>query len=138
MALKRETEMNLSRDAIHAACMETMDRFMAALNAYDAGQMDATMHFPHLRLADGKFTVYEAPGSNPMDLFTRLRIDDNWAYSRWEKRNLIQYNQSKAHYDLSYTRFRSDDSVIGIYESLYILTLQDGRWGIQARSSFGP
>jgi len=128
----------MDKDAIHAACMETLDRFMAGLNAYDAQRMDATMHFPHLRLADGKFRIYEAAGSNPMDLFERLRIEDGWAWSRWEKRNLIQYNQVKAHYDLSYTRFRSDGSCIGLYESLYILTFQDGRWGIQARSSFGP
>ena len=32
----------------------------------------------------------------------------------------------------------ADGSVIGVYESLYILTKVDGRWGIQARSSFGP
>ena len=39
---------------------------------------------------------------------------------------------------LSYTRLRADHSVIGTYDSLYILTKVDGRWGIQARSSFGP
>ena len=39
---------------------------------------------------------------------------------------------------VNYTRFRSDGSVIGIYESLYVLALKDGRWGVQLRSSFGP
>ena len=35
--------------------------------------MDAFMRFPHVRLAAGKVTVYDAPGNNPMDLFDRLR-----------------------------------------------------------------
>jgi len=54
------------------------------------------------------------------------------------KREVIQFNDRKAHVTLSYTRFRADDSVMGTYESLYVLTKVDGRWGIQARSSFGP
>ena len=73
-----------------------------------------------------------------MDLFSRLKDEDDWKYSHWDRRELIQFNEQKAHYSLSYIRYRSDDSVIGRYESLYILTCQDGGWGIQARSSFGP
>ena len=130
--------MSANKGEIHAACMETLDRFMAALNEHYAQKMDATMHFPHLRLADGKFRVYEQAGANPMDLFSRLKEEDDWKYSHWDRRELIQFNERKAHYSLSYIRYRSDDSVIGTYESLYILTCQDGRWGIQARSSFGP
>ena len=39
---------------------------------------------------------------------------------------------------VNYTRLRADRSVIGIYDSLYVLSLKDGRWGVQLRSSFGP
>ena len=71
-----------------------------------------------------------------MDLFDKLRATDDWKYSRWERRELIQFDESKAHFILSCTRFRSDGSAIGTYESLYILTKVGGRWGVQARSSF--
>lgn len=123
---------------IDTACKEVLDRFMEALNAYDAAAMDATMHFPHLRFAAGTLRVYDAPGKNPMDLFDRLKKEDDWKHSTWRTRELVQFNADKAHYMLSYTRFRSDGSVIGVYESLYALTRQEGRWGIQLRSSFGP
>lgn len=106
--------MSAYKEEIHAACMKTLDRFMTALNEYDAQKMDATMHFPHLRLADGKFKVYEAAGQNPMDLFSRLKEEDDWRYSRWDRRELIQFNERKAHYSLNYIRYRSDDSVIGV------------------------
>ena len=130
--------MSTERKAIEPACMKVLDAFMDALNRYDAAGMDACMHFPHPRLAEGKIVVYDKPGTNPMDLFERLKKSDNWSYSRWVKRELVQFNAIKAHVLLSYTRYRADDSVIGTYESMYILTNVDGRWGIQARSSFGP
>jgi len=122
----------------YAPCMDVLDRFMDALNAYDAAAMDATMHFPHIRFAGGHIKVYDKAGDNPMDLFDRLRAEDDWKYSSWRTRKLVQFSDIKAHVALSYTRFRSDDSVIGVYESLYVLTKVDGIWGIQMRSSFGP
>jgi hypothetical protein len=118
--------------------MRVLDEFMAALNAHDAAAMDRAMHFPHVRIALGKVTVYERAGSNPMDLFEKLKAEDDWNWSRWETRELVQFTDKKAHYALSYTRFRSDGSVIGVYESLYVLTKDAAGWGIQARSSFGP
>jgi hypothetical protein len=123
---------------IHRACLEVLDRFMDALNNYDAVAMDAAMHFPHVRLAAGSVKVYEQAGNNPMDLFDRLKREDDWKYSAWRTRELVQFNANKAHYALSYTRFRSDNAVIGIYDSLYVLTRHESGWGIQARSSFGP
>ena len=121
-----------------AACMATLDRFMAALNAYDAAAMDAAMHFPHVRIAGGTVKVYEKPGSNPMDLFDKLKKEDNWARSEWNERKVVQRSATKVHMALTYTRYRADGSTLGVYESLYILTLKEGQWGIQARSSFGP
>ena len=123
---------------IHQACLATLDRFMAALNRYDSAGMDAEMHFPHVRMAEGKVVIYDGPGLNPMDLFDRLRLADRWKFSEWGNRDLMQFNEVKAHYALDYTRFRDDGSIIGVYKSLYVLTKVAGRWGILARSSFGP
>ena len=125
-------------DPIHLECIACLDRFMAALNAYDATAMDAEMHFPHVRFAGGTIVVYPKPGNNPMDLFERLKREDGWHHSSWKDRTMVQHNATKVHMALSYTRFRGDGSVIGVYESLYMLALKDGRWGVQLRSSFGP
>jgi hypothetical protein len=123
---------------LHEACMSVLDRFMEGLNRYDAQAMDAAMHFPHVRFAGGQIKIYPQAGDNPMDLFERLRREDDWKYSVWVSRDLVQCSEVKAHYALSYTRFRNDDSVIGVYESLYVLTKVGDGWGIQMRSSFGP
>jgi hypothetical protein len=132
------THADEARSAVQERCNLVLDAFMEALNAHDASRMDSCMHFPHTRFAGNTVKVYEGPGSNPMDLFASLQAEDGWLYSRWEKREVIQFNANKAHVALTYTRFRGDHSVIGIYESLYVMTRIDGFWGIQARSSFGP
>lgn len=126
------------RKAVEDAGWALLDRFMEALNNHDAAGMDDCMHFPHPRLAEGNLTVYDTPGANPMDLFARLRAQDGWLRSTWDSREMIQWNAVKSHWRLTYTRYRDDGSVIGTYDSLYILTKQDGHWGIQLRSSFGP
>lgn len=123
---------------LHQAGMAVLDRFMAALNQHDPQAMDAAMHFPHVRFAGGQMRIYSKPGDHPMDFVERLRRDDDWKHSEWVTRELVQCNEIKAHYVASYTRFRSDDSVIGVYGALYVLTKVDRAWGIQMRSSFGP
>lgn len=119
-------------------CEDVLTRWMAALNRYDAAAMDALMHFPHARIAGGTVTVYQQAGSNPMDLFERLRKQDGWHHSAWDEIQLVQSSPVKAHYALRYTRYREDGSIIGVYDSLYVLGLRDGVWKIQSRSSFGP
>ena len=123
---------------IERLCLAVLDRFMAALNAHDAAAMDATMHFPHVRHAEEKLKIYDATGSNPMDLFDRLREEDDWLRSAWTECRLVQCSSVKAHWAVSYVRYRSDGSEIGHYDSLYTLTKVNGAWGIQMRSSFGP
>ena len=124
--------------ATQAACLACLDRFMAAVNAHDLVAMEREMHFPHARIALGTIVTYSAPGSNPFDLFERLQREDGWYRSEWLGKNVVQGYGNKVHVVVRYRRLRRDGSVIGDYDSLYILTRLHDRWGIQARSSFGP
>lgn len=121
-----------------ARCERILGAWMDALNRHDAAAMQACMGFPHVRLAAHQVTVYDAAESNPMDLFTRLRDEDGWDHSAWTQIELVQSSPNKAHYAVQYTRYRADGSTIGVYNSLYVMTLSGGDWKIQCRSSFGP
>lgn len=127
-----------TKDEIERAGRDLLARFMDALNAHDAAGMDACLHFPHMRIGNGRVDVWEKPGSNPMDMFERLKAEDGWHSSSWDDIRLIQWGPLKAHFTLDFTRYREDGSVIGVYETLCILIYRDGRWGMQARSSYGP
>ena len=62
----------------------------------------------------------------------------DWDHSAWEKREVIHSGPDKVHIDTRFIRYRADGSVLASFDSLYIVTKQDGRWGVVARSSFAP
>lgn len=51
---------------------------------------------------------------------------------------MIHIGPGKVHLDVQFTRYRADGSVIGVYPAVYVIVHRDGRWLIQARSSFAP
>ena len=107
---------------------------MAALNAGNEPALLATLHFPHYRLAGGRMRVWDQPGSYLSDFLARAGAD--WRYSEWDFRNVIAAGVDKVHLDVQFTRYRADSSVIGSFRSLWIVTRDDGRWAVAARSSF--
>lgn len=119
-----------------AAAQERLDAFMAAFNARDIAAYEETFNFPHVRFASGKVTVIN-PGYHKPEMFTTGALSD-WDHSAWQRRDVIHAGADKVHIDTRFSRFRKDGSVIGGFDSIYIVTRQDGRWGIQGRSSYAP
>jgi hypothetical protein len=128
-----ETQAQPNDAAIRAA-LAVLDRFMAALNAGDEPALLATLHFPHYRLAGGRVQVWDQPGAYLGDFLARAGAD--WHHSAWDFRKVIAAGASKVHLDVQFTRYRADNSPIGSFRSLWIVTEQDGRWAVAARSSF--
>ncbi|HEX3882426.1 MAG TPA: hypothetical protein VHW66_07205 [Stellaceae bacterium] len=118
-----------------AAGLDVLDRFLAALNAGDQAALLATMHFPHYRLAGVTMRVWDEPEETYLAGFL-ARAGDGWHHTEWDFRRVIVAGPDKVHFDVQFTRYRADESVIGRYRSLYILTRRDGTWAIAARSSF--
>ncbi len=97
----------------------------------------ATFSYPSVRIASGRVRIIEGPESHRSDTFERMAAD-GWHHSAWDRRNVIHSSADKVHFDTRFTRYREDGSVIGAYDSIYIVNKQDGHWGVQARSSFAP
>jgi hypothetical protein len=57
-------------------------------------------------------------------------------HSEWGFRNVIATGPAKVHLDVQFTRYRADNSVIGSFRSLWIVTRYGGHWAVAARSSF--
>lgn len=120
---------------VKAEVLQVLDDYMRTFNAKDAAAWQATYHFPHYRLASGKMSVLERAGLLDSTVFVKLQ-QAGWHHSVWDHRNIIQCSDSKVHVDTKFSRYRSDGSKIASYESLYIVTKEDGRWGVKMRSSF--
>ena len=121
------------------AATRVLDEFMAAFNARDVEAWIRTLHFPHVRIASGEVAVFaDADAFRKSFEFSRFADSTGWSRSEWSERRVVQSGPDKVHVAVAFTRFREDDSVIARYESLYVVTRADGRWGVQARSSFAP
>jgi hypothetical protein len=131
-AQKRTSRPNLQ---IEREVMKVLDEYMAAWNRKDLEAWERTFHFPHYRLASGRMTVLDKPG---MQDASRIwaSVGSDWHHSSWDRRRIINASPDKVHVDTKFTRYRADGTTIGSYESLYILTKENGRWGVKLRSSY--
>ena len=60
----------------------------------------------------------------------------SWRAPARDERTPIHVGPDKVHLKVAFSRWKADGSLIGRFETIYIVTRQDGHWGIQARSSF--
>jgi len=118
------------------AAISCLDAFMAAFNARDVEAFEATFNFPSVRLASNTLTLIERGHHKPAMFETGPLAD--WDHSAWERRDVIHSGPDKVHFDTRFTRYRADGSVIGGFDSIYVVTREDGHWGVKARSSYAP
>lgn len=123
---------------VEQEALKALDAFMSAWNRRDAAGVDASFHFPHVRIASGRVHVLEEPAERRENFFEKFIEATGWDYSLWDYRRAIQSSDDKVHFAVQFTRYRADGSVIGVYPSMWIVSLINGRWGVQARSSFAP
>ena len=123
---------------IETAVMQVLDAFLVGLNTADLATQQDAMHFPHYRLANGTMTVLDQPPTRPGAADGIRRTDPEWHHTKWDRRNIIGWSREKVHVDTQFTRYRKDDTPIASYESLYVVTKEQGRWAIKLRSSFVP
>ena len=119
-----------------AAAMACLDAFMTAFNARDIAAWEHTFNFPSIRLASNTMRIINK-GDQSLETFKHPSLTD-WDHSAWERREVIHSGPDKVHFDTRFTRYRKDGSVIGGFDSIYVVTCEDGHWGIKARSSFAP
>lgn len=127
--------------------MAILDEYLEALNRLDMVAHADTLHFPHFRHTSGDIIIYKAPhdyfpsiDSPEEERKDKLRavLGAEWDHSKWTRRDIIQSDSVKIHVATTFVRLRQDGSEIAAYDSLYILTMEAGRWAIKGRSSFAP
>jgi hypothetical protein len=110
----------------------------AAMGVLDAA-MCGTFHYPHVRFASGAVRSYET-FEDCVDQFDFARFAERfgWDHSAWDRRTVVQAYPDKVHVLVIFSRYDASDESLGQFDSLYIVTRIDNRWGIRSRSSFAP
>lgn len=126
-------------EASRQAAREVVDAYMDAVNRRDVQAFAATLHYPHYRVvAGGGIQVWEQAGDLTETMnFERLAAT-GWRRSAWDAVDPVQVSRDGVNVALELSRYDADDERIAQFHTLYLVTRQDGRWGIKARSSFAP
>ncbi|MFW9897323.1 MAG: hypothetical protein ACFFD7_16080 [Candidatus Thorarchaeota archaeon] len=120
--------------------VNTAIAYMQAFNEKDAFRCDDFLNFPHFRLGLERQEVRITEKSSQMSpkFFNWFVNEYGWNHSCWDYRDVIQSSSTKVHLAIQFSRYRLDGTKIGEFPSLWVITNQNGHWGIKIRSSFAP
>ncbi|MCB1647244.1 MAG: hypothetical protein KDI36_17410 [Pseudomonadales bacterium] len=127
----------MSAEAEQAAIQAVHD-FIETFNAQDHERHAATLNYPHVRLAAGRFTQTDSA-----EQFAELSRQgearlaaEGWHHTIVSNLEVVHSGEDKVHLALTNDRCDANGQVYHRFDTLWIATLVDGKWGIQFRSSF--
>lgn len=128
----------MNDDEIRDAGFGAVNEFIAAFNAQDHERLAASLNYPHVRLANGSFyTADNAEGFAQRSAGNKQRlIDEGWHHTTVSDMNAVHLGPDKVHVALRMDRCAENGDVYNRFDTLWIVTLQEGHWGIQFRSSY--
>ena len=96
------------------------------------------MHFPHVRLWNNQFSIFNSEEEflKGFDLQTQKLEQEGWTHTVTKDIQAVQSDESKVHLLLLQSRRNKNDIEIENFQTLWIMTKIDGKWGIRFRSSF--
>ena len=137
LALGAWAEDTEESDSINKA-MQVLDSFMYSFNTRDMNSWSETLNYPHVRIAGGKVTVWDTKEEySATNVFNRLTAT-GWDHSAWLSKDVVLVSKNKVHISTVFQRYDKNNNPMKKYQSLYVVTNDEGHWGVQARSSLAP
>lgn len=129
---KKNEEINNYDEMIKGA-LECLDKFGKYFEKEDLQGMDSCFHFPHYILSGNEVICWNEGGKLPLTFFTDLK---KLGFKRTVVtcREVITVAENKVHFKYCYYRESKDGKVLSQHDNIWIVTLKDGKWGIQIRS----
>lgn len=125
---------NYEKEAIETAILWNEEGF----NKRDRKISVDLMHFPHVRLWNNQFSIFNSKEEflKGFDQQTQKLEQEGWTHTITKDIKSVQSDESKVHLLLLQSRRNKDDIEIENFQTLWIMTKIDGKWGIRFRSSF--
>jgi hypothetical protein len=118
--------------------IDTFMRWAEGFNRRDTEAMLAEMHFPHMRLSGSNFQTWETPEdfAGPQDAMSADLRAEGWHTTITKSIEAVQAGPEKAHLKIRQSRQQTDGTEYNEFDTLWIFTNINGKWGVQFRSSF--
>jgi hypothetical protein len=113
------------------------EEYVSAFTDRDMERSRDVLNYPSIRLASGRVTTWERRQDYeiPWDLIAER---EGWHHSTLDDVQVVQAGTDKVHIAATFSRYRADGERYVTHEALWVITNQDGHWGIQCRSSYAP
>ena len=120
------------------AAIGAVEEFIRCFNAQDHDGLAASLNYPHVRLALGRFvTIDSAEAFAKLSAKGTARLEEEgWHHTVIAAIECVHSAPDKGHVALTMERCHEDGSVYNTFDTFWVATLKDGHWGIQFRSSF--
>lgn len=111
---------------------KTLDDFFAAFNTADNDALQNYMNYPHVFVgANGSIRTID----DRFDIdFDRMREQEDWKRSTLDSARAFLVKTDKVHFELTFTRYNTNDEPYRTVSGLWIVTKQDEKWGLSLRS----
>lgn len=113
-----------------------VENYFAAFNSHDPERLADAIHIPHVRIAGIDVEYWQTredfmQGTEP----GRQRT---WLETRYENLQVVQATANSANITLRYINVGADGTALSEYDALFLVTLRNNAWKVQARSVMGP
>ena len=116
-----------------AEARAALDEYFRAWNAADNDAVAAISNFPRLSLGqNGQVVVRETPEEITTD-FDALR-QSGWDHSTLDLAEAVHVSPDKVHFRIVFSRYSADGNPYTTAPGLYVITNQNGHWGLQLQS----
>ena len=109
-----------------------LDRFLEAWNSADNNIIRKTVNYPYITHAPFGMVIANEPEQFNTD-FDGLK-KQGWAGSTFDKITPGQSSDQKVNFEVEYSRLNATGEVISRGYMFYVVTKNEGRWGMQYRA----
>jgi len=114
------------------AAMTALNQFFTAWNSHDIKAVTAAIHYPQVRLADNILDVWS--NADAFAAGTELSRQRTWFQTRIDQSRVVQVGPNGVNIIASFSKLDRTGKVQARDEGLFLVTLRDGAWKVQARS----
>ncbi|HEX2463851.1 MAG TPA: hypothetical protein VHR17_04435 [Thermoanaerobaculia bacterium] len=131
--LDDEAKRSVAADAAVAAVKAYMNSF----NSRDDEAWADTLNYPHLRMAGGAVKSWPTRQAYVDEFdFDAFAKRFGWSRSEWESIEAVQVAADAVNVALRATRRDAQGKALSTFDTYYLVTRENGHWGVRARSSF--
>ena len=111
---------------------QALDDFFVAFNAADNDALQNYSNYPHAFVgSNGSIRIIEDRWEANFDA---MREREDWHHSTLDSARAFIVKEDKVHFEIVFSRHNTDGTKYRTVPGLWIMTKQDGQWGLSLRS----